>query len=143
MSDFSLENMWPELGWPTGEPPRRMEREAQPAVDLSDVTVELRIELGRLELSIEELLDLTPGARFQLTVAEPSPVALYLGEDLVVEGLLVCEGDEVFLEIERSHAHEESRGEESATDPETARNTNEARVPCRGQERIASNAQKE
>lgn len=61
---------------------------------LSDVQVELAVEIGRVKLPLRELLALAPGAVLELDRAADAPV------DVLVNGCLVARGEVVVIDGE-------------------------------------------
>ena len=73
--------------------------QALKAPGLGDVMLELRVELGRLELSLQSLVEAKIGDVHSLGVAVDAPVDLVVNGRVVGRGLLVAVGDEFGLQI--------------------------------------------
>jgi flagellar motor switch protein FliN/FliY len=85
-------DLGPDLG-PSATQDPGMPRAAQ-ALDirlLSDIPLEVTVELGRAILTVSELLALRPGSVVELTAGAPTV-------DVVVNGRLVARGDVVVVE---------------------------------------------
>jgi flagellar motor switch protein FliN/FliY len=85
-------DLGPDLG-PSAIQDPGMPRAAQ-ALDirlLSDIPLEVTVELGRAILTVSELLALRPGSVVELTAGAPTV-------DVVVNGRLVARGDVVVVE---------------------------------------------
>ena len=66
---------------------------------LSSVRVELSVEIGRLSLSLGDLLDLSSGTKLELELPEALPVTLRVDTVPVAMGRIVYEGEEPVVEI--------------------------------------------
>lgn len=66
---------------------------------LSSVRVELSVEIGRLSLSLGDLLDLSSGTKLELELPEALPVTLRVDAVPVAVGRIVYDGEEPTVEI--------------------------------------------
>lgn len=66
---------------------------------LAELQVELSVELGRVSMSAEELLDLVCGQSFPLVLEEGNSVTLRLGAERVAAARLIEAAGEFQLEI--------------------------------------------
>lgn len=66
---------------------------------LSDLRVDLQIVLGTLELTAEQLVDLTPGAEINCGFEVGSSVFLCMGEEIIAKGELFLRDDQLGVEI--------------------------------------------
>ncbi|MFN8389854.1 MAG: FliM/FliN family flagellar motor C-terminal domain-containing protein [Bdellovibrionota bacterium] len=66
---------------------------------LGSIQLELRIDVGQLQLSIAELLDLAPGQIFRSPIDRSQPLVLRIGENEIARARLVKEGEALLLEI--------------------------------------------
>ena len=66
---------------------------------LSDLRVELQVVLGTLELTGEQLVDLTPGVELNCSFEANSAVTLCLGEEKIARGQLFIREEELVVEI--------------------------------------------
>ncbi len=66
---------------------------------LAAVRVELTVEIGKLSLSLGDLLDLSSGTKLELELPEALPVTLRVDAVPVAAGRIVYEGGEPLVEI--------------------------------------------
>jgi len=72
---------------------------SQQAKLLSELRVGVGVEVGTLEISAEELIDLYSGQSFEFEFDPDAPVKLRVGEELVAEAKFVLDGDKLALEV--------------------------------------------
>ncbi len=63
--------------------------------------IELGIEIGSLEMSINDFIELAPGASFSYSFEAEKPLALMLGEEKLAEGRFVEHEGKLLLQIEK------------------------------------------
>ena len=66
---------------------------------LKGLNVEIAIEIGTVQISLKELLDLEPGAHFQFPLDFKQTVSLRLGEEHIANGRFILQGDEILIEV--------------------------------------------
>jgi len=66
---------------------------------LSSVRVELSIEIGKVGLTLADLLDLSAGARVEFSLPEELPVTLGIDGVPIAQGRIIYENDMPFVEI--------------------------------------------
>ena len=66
---------------------------------MAGLRIELSLELGTVEISLNDLLDLAPGQVFHYDFDPGRPIKLLAAGEEVAEGILVLENEQVFLEI--------------------------------------------
>lgn len=66
---------------------------------LSNLQVELEVELGKVKLTMEDLLDLSPGRLLDYVLEDAPTVSLRLAGTRLARGRLVKREDKVFVEI--------------------------------------------
>jgi len=66
---------------------------------LSELRIKTEVLLGTIELSAEEILDLTEETLIQIPLAEGQKVTLRAGGELIAIGRLVCDETQTFIEI--------------------------------------------
>jgi len=77
---------------------------------LSSVRVELSVEIGRLNLSLGDLLELSKGTRLDLQLQEDLPVTLSIDSVPIASGRVVFDGDEPSVEITELHDEAKNSG---------------------------------
>jgi flagellar motor switch protein FliN len=92
-----------DLPWP-GEPGELGERTPEAAVEssaasLADVVLELRVEIGRTELPLGEVLQLRRGSVVLLDAAADQPVRIYANEQWIACGELVASAGTMAVRI--------------------------------------------
>lgn len=70
-----------------------------PSVALGEVPVHLRAELGRIRLSVSEILSLLPGDVIPLEQAVTDPIPVWVGESLRFEAHTGVSGDRIALRL--------------------------------------------
>ena len=101
-AEDDLLEMWMHLPWREAQRPAAAEAgrlQAEQAELLAAVTVALGVQLGTIELSLEDLVDLVPGSRLAVRTEEEIEVELTLGGAPFACCRLVAEGGELFLEV--------------------------------------------
>lgn len=85
------------------EPGRRIEkREGVSSLDaLRDVSLPIVIEIGRVDMTVQEVLGLGVGSVVQLDRAVGEPVDLYVSDRKLAEGEVVVVGDQFGFRITR------------------------------------------
>ena len=71
----------------------------QQAKFLSEVQVPLGVEIGKLSITADKLIDLLPGQVFEFEFDALQPVALFLSGEKIGEARFVLEGEKLALEI--------------------------------------------
>ena len=66
---------------------------------LAETSVELSINLGNLMLTIEDLIDLTPGVIFQYEMEKEKFLSINLGDNKIAEGRFVKDKEDLAIEI--------------------------------------------
>lgn len=66
---------------------------------LSELQVEVRILLGSIQITGEQLLDLTSGSALECGFELGADVQLLVGDELLAEGKLVRDDGQLFVEI--------------------------------------------
>ena len=66
---------------------------------LAELEVEVSVELGKVLLSVEQVLDLAEGQTFPLTIAEKSLVSLKVGDECVGIAQVISSGEGFALQI--------------------------------------------
>ena len=66
---------------------------------LSELQVEISVEIGTLELSLEEVIDITRGKIFAFRYDETRPLALKIGEECIAFAQFVKDGEQLALQI--------------------------------------------
>ena len=66
---------------------------------LSNLQIELAVEAGKLELSVEDLLDLSPGRVIEYVLAEQPEVKLRMGSSVIAKGKFVSQEGQLCVEI--------------------------------------------
>lgn len=66
---------------------------------LMDVKVQLSVQLGSCELSMKDIMELTPGAVVQLKQQAKDPVALFVNNKLIAFGEVVVVEDNFGIKI--------------------------------------------
>ena len=66
---------------------------------LSEVQVNLGVEVGKLCISAAQLIDLVPGQVFEFEFDPLAPVLLSLGEEEIGEARFVLQGEKLALEV--------------------------------------------
>jgi flagellar motor switch protein FliM len=66
---------------------------------LSEVHVNVEVQLGEIELSVSQLIDLLPGQRFNFEFDSLRPLKLKISEEEIGEAVFVKHGDQLALEI--------------------------------------------
>lgn len=66
---------------------------------LANLKVQISLEVGTLEMSVDELIDLLPGQIFQYALPSEQVVSLKLGGTKVAEAKLVCQDEKLGLKI--------------------------------------------
>ena len=66
---------------------------------LTSVRVELSIEIGKVALTLGELLDLSIGSRVELDLPDALPVNIAIDGVRIAEGRIIYEGGEPMVEI--------------------------------------------
>lgn len=66
---------------------------------LLDIPVTLSVELGSVQMSMQEVLQLGPGSVVQLDKAADAPVELYVNQKLVARGEVVMMDDHFGIKI--------------------------------------------
>jgi flagellar motor switch protein FliN len=82
---------------PTGKEPQRPED-----FDLDlllDIPLELKVELGRARIQIQELLNLTPGSAIKLVRLEGEPVDILANDTLIAKGEVVVQNEKYGIRI--------------------------------------------
>lgn len=67
---------------------------------VESMQVLLTVELGRIRMSVQELLEMSSIGQMRLAFDHKTVVTLRLGEEEIAEGVFVVEGGELVLEIE-------------------------------------------
>jgi flagellar motor switch protein FliN/FliY len=68
---------------------------------LEGIPVELSVVVGSTDIPIRQLLKMSRGAMIPLDCGHNDPSQLYVGNDLVAEGRLLIDGEQMALEITR------------------------------------------
>lgn len=94
---------------PPAAPPGKMQYEplaAAPAAEtqgglelLRDVNVQVRVELGRSRMVVQDILKLAPGSVVPLDSGTTEPVDIYVNERLVARGEVVVVNDNFAVRI--------------------------------------------
>lgn len=66
---------------------------------LSDIQLEVALEVGQIILSAEQLLDLHQGQVFEVELDEKLPVTLRIGGEMIAEARFVLSDEQLALEI--------------------------------------------
>lgn len=66
---------------------------------ISDMPIELNVEIGGFSLSVKELYQLKPGMVMPLGMKLNAPLNICLGENVVAEGVLVAADEHYAVEI--------------------------------------------
>ena len=73
-------------------------------------TASVRLDLGEIEISVRELLELRPGSVLNLGAKPPLPCALLVGTTSLAQGVIECIGETLRVRITKSveqlHAEE-------------------------------------
>ncbi len=93
------ESLPAEVSAPTGDAARATAPETASIGFLGDVELEASVELGRANLSIEEVLRLLPGSVVHLNKMLGEPVDLIVGDRLIAKGEVVVVDDTFGLRI--------------------------------------------
>ena len=104
MNDETLE-LWSRLPWARGMSAPDLGKASAPPEDtnkriLSAVRIELGVEIGVVELSLEQLLDLRPGARIDVELPPEPRIRLMLGEEPFATGRLMINDSGAFALVE-------------------------------------------
>jgi flagellar motor switch protein FliN/FliY len=67
--------------------------------DLKEIEVDVRIELGRARMRIEEVLKLGQGAVIELDRSADEPVEIYANDRLIARGEVVVLDDQLAVRI--------------------------------------------
>ena len=97
---------------PPGPPPTAQQVDHTPAaaqepkscedVDLDlllDIPLEIKVELGRAKIQIQELLSLAPGSAVKLIKLEGEPVDLFANETLIARGEVVVQNEKYGIRV--------------------------------------------
>jgi len=97
---------------PPGPPPTAQQVDHPPAaaqepkscedVDLDlllDIPLEIKVELGRAKIQIQELLSLAPGSAVKLIKLEGEPVDLFANETLIARGEVVVQNEKYGIRV--------------------------------------------
>lgn len=80
--------------------PQQSDERAIPWDVLADLELQVAVELGRVELTIQELLELTVGSVVELDKAVGEPVDVYVAGRLIAHGeVVVVMGDKLGVRI--------------------------------------------
>lgn len=66
---------------------------------LAGLRIDVSLELGAVEICMEDLLDLSPGQVFHYDFDPGRPITLFAGGEEIAQGFLVVDGERVLLEI--------------------------------------------
>lgn len=66
---------------------------------IQDLPVQLEVKLGSFNTSVDNLYQLKEGSLVQLTTKVDEPVKIYLGENIVAEGIIVAVDEHYAIEI--------------------------------------------
>jgi len=86
---------------------------------LSDVDLQVSIELGRTEMLVEDVLKLSPGSVVELDKLAGDPVDVYVNQRLVARGEVLVLNDNFCIRISEIVANLEEEGEISLQKRET------------------------
>jgi len=86
---------------------------------LSDVDLQVSIELGRTEMLVEDVLKLSPGSVVELDKLAGDPVDVYVNHRLVARGEVLVLNDNFCIRISEIVANLEEEGEISVQKRET------------------------
>ena len=66
---------------------------------LLDIPLEIKVELGRAKIQIQELLNLSPGSAVKLIKLEGEPVDLFANETLIARGEVVVQNEKYGIRV--------------------------------------------
>ena len=95
--DFQEQPMDDEIGIDDGEAEVKVDKES--LIDAKNVALELSIELGKVQMSLHDLMKLTPGNVIETTLNPNKPVHLTLNGKPVARGQLTQVGDVIGVHI--------------------------------------------
>lgn len=72
---------------------------AQGTVPVSEIGIGIQVEIGSLELSVQDLIDLSSGQTFEYEFDPMRPVTLCVGEEKIAQARFVQEDDRLLLQI--------------------------------------------
>ena len=86
------------------DPSSPVEQEAKTYEDvdldlLFDIPLEIKVELGRAKIEIQELLNLVPGSAVKLTKLEGEPVDILANETLIAKGEVVVQREKYGIRV--------------------------------------------
>ena len=89
---------------PQSAPPESPKNEAAAAGDfdldlLLDIPLEIKVELGRARIQIQELLNLSPGSALKLVKLESEPVDILANDTLIARGEVVVQNEKYGIRV--------------------------------------------
>ena len=81
---------------------------------LSEIQVQLEVDIGRLQMSAEELIDLVPGKIFEFHFDPNEAVLLRVGEECIASAKFVVRDDVLALEILSTDGSKEEKTDYSS-----------------------------